>query len=141
LAVPGPNQMPQSVSKRCCFPQLLGHPRLRGVLFTPQCSRRREPSLMLTRLRPARTLGLTCDRIQGLQRLASRVAENLEELDGFQTGRRIIEELDVQVRLTVGAGEEVICAHCVVGARVCRLSINSTRPIWQSRIALFREPV
>ena len=65
---------------------------------------------------------LSEDEIQSLRDFAAEVAEGLQcAEEDFETRRRIIEELDVQVTLSVEDGQKVLYARCMLGEHFCTL--------------------
>jgi hypothetical protein len=63
------------------------------------------------------------EQIQTVQDFAAKVRENLEAMqDDFEMKRRLVEELEVCVTLTVEDGRKVIYARCLLGEGVCLTS-------------------
>ena len=65
---------------------------------------------------------LSEEEIQSLRDFAAEVAEGLQYAEeDFETRRRIIEELDVQVTLSVEDGQKALYARCMPGEHSCTL--------------------
>jgi len=70
----------------------------------------------------------TPKQIRSLQEFAANVARGLTLADvSFQTQRRIIEDLDVRVTLTIEDGQQVAHVSCLISDTVCVLSPRQTR--------------
>jgi hypothetical protein len=72
------------------------------------------------------------EEIQSLRDFAAEVSEGLEQAEEhFETRRRIIEELDVQVTLSVEDGQRVLYARCMLGEHFC--TVRSGRAAFSRR--------
>ena len=77
---------------------------------------------------------LTNEQILSVQDFAAQVAEGMEIADAdFETRRRVIEMLDVQVTLAVEDGEKIVYARCMLGKDVLPVAPNTICGSWRPK--------